>query len=208
MKGRGGGCGTLRFFCSGPSTHDTFPMGGCEYCHCAVTMYRAQFAAHSAYDLLFSMHPRRYPKFARVLLWLLLEVAIVGEEGLREGGREGGRTRGGDHPFCPRQAPTFPHTSIRHTPSSFLRRQVPTSRRPSAPPSRSPSCQEAPSPKAPSVPLSAAPPPTSGADIQETIGSAIALSILSGGALPLWLGCIFISITAFLLLLLDRFGFR
>lgn len=47
-----------------------------------------------------------------------------------------------------------------------------------------------------------------GADIQETIGSAIALSILSGGAIPLWAGCILISISAFLLLLLDRFGFR
>ncbi len=47
-----------------------------------------------------------------------------------------------------------------------------------------------------------------GADIQETIGSAIAISILSGGMLPLWAGCILISITAFLLLLLDRFGYR
>uniref|UniRef100_A0A7R9V4I2 Natural resistance-associated macrophage protein n=1 Tax=Chlamydomonas euryale TaxID=1486919 RepID=A0A7R9V4I2_9CHLO len=47
-----------------------------------------------------------------------------------------------------------------------------------------------------------------GADIQETIGSAIAIFILSGGAIPLWAGCILISVTAFLLLLLDRFGFR
>ncbi|GAX77144.1 hypothetical protein CEUSTIGMA_g4590.t1 [Chlamydomonas eustigma] len=47
-----------------------------------------------------------------------------------------------------------------------------------------------------------------GADIQETIGSAIAISILTGGAVPLWLGCILISVTAFFLLLLDRFGFR
>ena len=113
MKGRGGGCGTLRFFCSGPSTHDTFPMGGCEYCHCAVTMYRAQFAAHSAYDLLFSMHPRRYPKFARVLLWLLLEVAIVGEEGLREGGREGGE---GEHGGGPSAIPSAP-ARRRHFPT-------------------------------------------------------------------------------------------
>eukprot|EP00955_Chlamydomonas_euryale_P102865 365449-Chlamydomonas_euryale.AAC.2 len=45
-------------------------------------------------------------------------------------------------------------------------------------------------------------------DMQETIGSAIAIFILSGGAIPLWAGCILISVTAFLLLLLDRFGFR
>lgn len=50
--------------------------------------------------------------------------------------------------------------------------------------------------------------PLPGADIQETIGSAIALAILSGGRLPLWAGCIIISVTAFLLLLLDRVGFR
>ena len=47
-----------------------------------------------------------------------------------------------------------------------------------------------------------------GADIQETIGSAIALSILTGNAIPLWAGCIIISISAFALLLLDRFGLR
>mmetsp|Transcript_11202 Transcript_11202/g.24121 ORF Transcript_11202/g.24121 Transcript_11202/m.24121 type:complete len:597 (+) Transcript_11202:151-1941(+) len=47
-----------------------------------------------------------------------------------------------------------------------------------------------------------------GADIQETIGSALAIMILTGGAVPLWAGCILISLTAFGLLLLDRFGFR
>jgi NRAMP (natural resistance-associated macrophage protein)-like metal ion transporter len=47
-----------------------------------------------------------------------------------------------------------------------------------------------------------------GADIQETIGSAIAIAILSGGVIPLWAGCILISVTAFMLLLLDRCGFR
>lgn len=47
-----------------------------------------------------------------------------------------------------------------------------------------------------------------GADIQETIGSAIALAILTNGLIPLWAGCILISVTAFLLLLLDGLGYR
>ncbi|KAL6763561.1 natural resistance-associated macrophage protein-domain-containing protein [Haematococcus lacustris] len=47
-----------------------------------------------------------------------------------------------------------------------------------------------------------------GADIQETIGSAIALSILTSGRLPLYAGCIVVSVSAFGLLLLDRIGFR
>ena len=128
-------------------------------------LYR-QYAADTTYGLTCFLAPRRYPKFARVLLWLLLEVAIVGEGG--EEGREEGR--GGRQPSLlpPPGADISPHLHL--------------------PP-----------------PLRPFPP---GADIQETIGSAIALSILTGGALPLWLGCIFISITAFLLLLLDRFGFR
>lgn len=47
-----------------------------------------------------------------------------------------------------------------------------------------------------------------GADIQETVGSAIAVYILSGRTIPLWAGCILISITAFALLLLERLGYR
>ncbi|KAG1669253.1 hypothetical protein FOA52_003290 [Chlamydomonas sp. UWO 241] len=47
-----------------------------------------------------------------------------------------------------------------------------------------------------------------GADIQETIGSAIAISILTSGTVPLWAGCIIVSVTAFMLLLLQGFGYR
>jgi hypothetical protein len=98
---------------------------------------------------------KRYPWGARVLLWLLLEVAIVGEPPNTAHSRQRKLQPGPAHP--------------RHF-----------------------AC----------LPLIV------GADIQETIGSAIAISILTGGAIPLWLGCIFISITAFLLLMLDRFGYR
>jgi natural resistance-associated macrophage protein len=47
-----------------------------------------------------------------------------------------------------------------------------------------------------------------GADIQETIGSAIAIALLSGGAIPLWAGCLLITASAFLVLLLERCGAR
>jgi Mn2+/Fe2+ NRAMP family transporter len=47
-----------------------------------------------------------------------------------------------------------------------------------------------------------------GADIQETIGSALAISLLSGGRVPLWAGCILVSASAFLVLLLERCGAR
>jgi hypothetical protein len=43
---------------------------------------------------------------------------------------------------------------------------------------------------------------------QETIGSAIAIQILTNGAVPLAVGCIMVSASAFALLLLDRLGFR
>ena len=112
-EGEGGRLWYTQFICIGPFTHDTLPMGGREYCHCVITVYRAQLEAHSAYDLLASMHPRRYPKFARVLLWLLLEVAIVGEEGLREGGREGGE---GEHGGGPSAIPSAP-ARRRHFPT-------------------------------------------------------------------------------------------
>lgn len=45
-------------------------------------------------------------------------------------------------------------------------------------------------------------------DIQETIGSAQALFMLSNGQLPLWAGCIVVSFSAFILLMLERFGTR
>jgi NRAMP (natural resistance-associated macrophage protein)-like metal ion transporter len=46
------------------------------------------------------------------------------------------------------------------------------------------------------------------ADIQETVGCALALQILSSGTIPLWAGCIVVSVAAFLMLQLDRFSFR
>jgi NRAMP (natural resistance-associated macrophage protein)-like metal ion transporter len=46
------------------------------------------------------------------------------------------------------------------------------------------------------------------AALQETIGSAIAISILSNGHVPLYAGCIIVSISAFSLLLLEQIGFR
>ena len=47
-----------------------------------------------------------------------------------------------------------------------------------------------------------------GADIQETIGSAIAIALLSGGRIPLWGGCLLITVAAFVVLLLERCGAR
>lgn len=45
-------------------------------------------------------------------------------------------------------------------------------------------------------------------DIQETVGCSQALYILSQGTIPLWAGCLVVSITAFGLLLLERRGAR
>ncbi|KAK9835822.1 hypothetical protein WJX74_008692 [Apatococcus lobatus] len=47
-----------------------------------------------------------------------------------------------------------------------------------------------------------------GSDIQEVIGSAIALRVLSQGAIPLWAGVLITALDAFLLLLIERFGVR
>ena len=45
-------------------------------------------------------------------------------------------------------------------------------------------------------------------DIQEVVGSAIALSVLSSGAIPLYAGVIISAFDCFLILLLDSFGKR
>ena len=45
-------------------------------------------------------------------------------------------------------------------------------------------------------------------DIQETVGCAQALYMLSSAAVPLWAGCIVVSASAFVLLLLERRGAR
>ncbi|KAL4442469.1 hypothetical protein ABPG77_005053 [Micractinium sp. CCAP 211/92] len=45
-------------------------------------------------------------------------------------------------------------------------------------------------------------------DIQETVGCAQGLAMLSQGQVPLWAGCIIVSCSAFLLLLLERRGAR
>jgi natural resistance-associated macrophage protein len=47
-----------------------------------------------------------------------------------------------------------------------------------------------------------------GSDIQEVIGSAIALLILSQGAIPLWGGVLLSAVASFMLLLVDRYGMR
>ena len=47
-----------------------------------------------------------------------------------------------------------------------------------------------------------------GADIQEVIGTAIALALLTGGALPLWGGVVLAAGAAYVLLLLERVGHR
>lgn len=46
------------------------------------------------------------------------------------------------------------------------------------------------------------------ADVQETVGCAIAVKSLSAGAIPLWAGCILVSVAAMLLLQVDRLGYR
>jgi len=47
-----------------------------------------------------------------------------------------------------------------------------------------------------------------GSDIQEVIGSSLALMLLTGGAMPLWLGVVIGAVTAYLLLFLEKFGLR
>ncbi|XP_021907986.1 metal transporter Nramp3-like [Carica papaya] len=47
-----------------------------------------------------------------------------------------------------------------------------------------------------------------GADIQEVIGSAIAIQILSNGAIPLWAGVVITALDCFLFLFLENYGIR
>ncbi|KAK9012120.1 hypothetical protein V6N11_040189 [Hibiscus sabdariffa] len=47
-----------------------------------------------------------------------------------------------------------------------------------------------------------------GADIQEVIGSAIAIKILSNGALPLWAGVVITAFDCFIFLFLENYGVR
>jgi natural resistance-associated macrophage protein len=47
-----------------------------------------------------------------------------------------------------------------------------------------------------------------GSDIQEVIGSAIALLLLSQGAIPLWGGVLLSVAVSFSMLLVERFGIR
>lgn len=47
-----------------------------------------------------------------------------------------------------------------------------------------------------------------GSDIQEVIGSAIAILLLTGGAIPLWAAILLSAAASFLLLLVERFGIR
>ena len=47
-----------------------------------------------------------------------------------------------------------------------------------------------------------------GADIQEVIGTAIALSLLSGGYIPLWTGVIAAAVSAYVFLFLEKLGIR
>ncbi|XP_058081799.1 metal transporter Nramp3.1-like [Magnolia sinica] len=47
-----------------------------------------------------------------------------------------------------------------------------------------------------------------GADIQEVIGSAIAIKILSNGALPLWAGVVITALDCFIFLFLENYGVR
>ena len=47
-----------------------------------------------------------------------------------------------------------------------------------------------------------------GSDIQEVIGTALALSLLSGGAIPLWCGVVIAAVSAYVLLFLEKFGVR
>ena len=44
--------------------------------------------------------------------------------------------------------------------------------------------------------------------LQEVVGSAIALSLLTGGRLPLWAGVLITAVVSFGLLFIERFGVR
>lgn len=46
-----------------------------------------------------------------------------------------------------------------------------------------------------------------GSDVQEVVGSAIALSLLSGGHIPLWVGALLSAAASFTLLLIERVRF-
>ena len=47
-----------------------------------------------------------------------------------------------------------------------------------------------------------------GSDIQEVIGSAIAILLLSHGAIPLYAGVLITAVDSFLILLIERMGIR
>lgn len=47
-----------------------------------------------------------------------------------------------------------------------------------------------------------------GADVQEVIGTAIALSLLSGGFIPLWVGVIAAAVSTYIFLFLEKLGIR
>jgi NRAMP (natural resistance-associated macrophage protein)-like metal ion transporter len=47
-----------------------------------------------------------------------------------------------------------------------------------------------------------------GSDVQEVIGTAVALSLLTGGAMPLWAGVVAAAVSAYLFLFLERLGVR
>lgn len=44
--------------------------------------------------------------------------------------------------------------------------------------------------------------------MQETVGCALAVQILSGGAIPLWAGCLLVSAAAFAMLQVGPVGVR
>ena len=44
--------------------------------------------------------------------------------------------------------------------------------------------------------------------VQEVIGSAIAVSLLSGGTIPLWVAVLLSAVTSFAILLVERAGVR
>lgn len=47
-----------------------------------------------------------------------------------------------------------------------------------------------------------------GSDVQEVIGSAIAISLLTGGWVPLWAGVLITVVDSFLILYIERLGIR
>ena len=44
--------------------------------------------------------------------------------------------------------------------------------------------------------------------LQEVVGSAIALSLLTGGLLPLWAGVLVTAVVSFMVLFIERLGVR